>query len=136
MTKVTPTPETLALRELVDARRDRFDALLTKYGATHPQLFGSVARGTAHEGQGLGENASRTLADDEPDGTCWLFVHAGPSGDAARALMSTNSRLRWTVEADSHFEAMTKYYEHQGWGAYTTEYPELDKKPYAERGWE
>ena len=53
MTEVTPTAETLALRDLVDARRDRFDALLTKYRATNPQLFGSVARGTADEGSDL-----------------------------------------------------------------------------------
>lgn len=49
MTKVTPTPETLALRDLVDARRDLFDALMTKYRAANPRLFGSVARGTAGE---------------------------------------------------------------------------------------
>lgn len=42
------TPETLALRELLAARRDEFQALLDRYGATNPQLFGSVARGTAH----------------------------------------------------------------------------------------
>lgn len=42
-----PTPETLALRELLNARRNEFDTLLRKYGATHPRLFGSVARGDA-----------------------------------------------------------------------------------------
>ncbi len=41
------TPETLALRELLDAHRGEFQALLTKYGATNPRLFGSVARGEA-----------------------------------------------------------------------------------------
>lgn len=53
MTKVTPTPETLALRDLVGARRDLFDALMTKYRATNPRLFGSVARGTAGDGSDL-----------------------------------------------------------------------------------
>lgn len=53
MTKVTPTPETLALRDLVDARRDPFDALMRKYRAANPRLFGSVARGTAGEGSDL-----------------------------------------------------------------------------------
>lgn len=47
MPKTAVTPETLALRELLDARREEFQALLTKYGATSPKLFGSVARGTA-----------------------------------------------------------------------------------------
>lgn len=42
------TPESLALRELLDAHRDEFHALLSKYAATKPRLFGSVARGTAH----------------------------------------------------------------------------------------
>lgn len=47
------TPETLAFRELLDARRDEFRALLIKYVATNPKLFGSVARGTAHEGSDI-----------------------------------------------------------------------------------
>ncbi|MDN5741934.1 MAG: nucleotidyltransferase domain-containing protein [Yaniella sp.] len=33
----------------LDARRDEFQALLAKYAATSPRLFGSVARGTARE---------------------------------------------------------------------------------------
>jgi hypothetical protein len=41
-----------------------------------------------------------------------------------------------TVEAESHFEAMTLYYERQGWGTYTTDFPEVDKQTYRERGWE
>lgn len=43
------TPETLALRALLDARRDEFGALLAKYSAKNPKLFGSIARGTANE---------------------------------------------------------------------------------------
>lgn len=50
MSIAVATPETLALRELLDARRGEFQALLAKYAATNPMLFGSVARGTAHEG--------------------------------------------------------------------------------------
>lgn len=45
---ISRTPETLALRELLRARRDGFQELLAKYSATNPRLFGSVARGTAH----------------------------------------------------------------------------------------
>lgn len=48
MPEVTMTPETLALRELLDTRRGEFQMLLDRYGATNPKLFGSVARGTAH----------------------------------------------------------------------------------------
>ncbi len=47
------TPETLALRGLLDARRDEFQALLDKYGATGPRIFGSVARGTATVGSDI-----------------------------------------------------------------------------------
>lgn len=47
MSMSVATPETLALRELLAARRHEFDALLTKYDATQPRLFGSVARGDA-----------------------------------------------------------------------------------------
>jgi len=43
------TPPSLALRGVIDARRDELEALLAKYHATNPRLFGSVARGDAHE---------------------------------------------------------------------------------------
>jgi hypothetical protein len=55
---------------------------------------------------------------------------------AFRRASSSTSTDAWTVEASSHFEAMTKYYEYQGWGTYTTVYPAEDKQTYAERGWE
>ncbi|KAB1659691.1 nucleotidyltransferase [Pseudoclavibacter chungangensis] len=41
------TPATIALRDVLDGRRVEFAALLAKYRATNPHLFGSVARGTA-----------------------------------------------------------------------------------------
>ncbi|WP_082418139.1 nucleotidyltransferase family protein [Flaviflexus massiliensis] len=47
------TPETLALCELLAARRDEFEVLLDRYRATNPMLFGSVARGTASAGSGI-----------------------------------------------------------------------------------
>lgn len=53
MTDIAVTPETLAARELLDAHRDEFRALLAKYDATRPQLFGSVARGTARAGSDI-----------------------------------------------------------------------------------
>jgi len=30
---------------------------------------------------------------------------------------------------------MTQYYEYMGWGEYTTDFPEHDKKTYAELEW-
>jgi hypothetical protein len=57
------------------------------------------------------------------------FCLAGPKGDGARAQLLPEAKLVWTVEAGSHFEAMTKYYEYMGWGVYKTEH-EWDYKPY------
>jgi predicted nucleotidyltransferase len=48
-----PTAPSLALRSLLDSHRREFDALLARYGATGPKLFGSVARGDAHEGSDI-----------------------------------------------------------------------------------
>ena len=66
--------------------------------------------------------------DDSP-GEHMLCL-AGPAGDDARATLEGNAELVWTCEAESAFEALTLYYEHQGWGEYTSEYEELDRRPY------
>jgi len=50
--------------------------------------------------------------------------------------MPNDAALTWTVDAGSHFEAMTKYYEHMGWGTYTTDFPEIDQQCYADWGFE
>ncbi len=71
--------------------------------------------------------------DEEGLGT---FCLAGQQGSDARALLEPSSKLVWTCEADSHFDAMTKYYEYMGWGEYTTDHPDHDKKTYRELGWE
>jgi len=64
------------------------------------------------------------------------FCLAGPMGDGARALLKQPADLVWTVSARSHFDAMTMYYEFRGRGEYSTDYPDHDRQPYAERGWE
>jgi hypothetical protein len=43
MSIAAATPETLALRELLNAPRHEFEALLAKYNATQPRLFASIA---------------------------------------------------------------------------------------------
>lgn len=53
MSATVATPETLVLRELLDARRNEFQMLLAKYAATNPKLFGSIARGPAQEGSDI-----------------------------------------------------------------------------------
>ncbi len=72
--------------------------------------------------------------DPEDEGR-YTFCPAGPHGERARSMLSPSARLTWTVEADSHVQAMTLYYEHMGWATYTTD-QEWDRKTYAEHGWE
>lgn len=62
------------------------------------------------------------------------FCLAGPKGDSARKLLEPNANLVWSCEADSYFEAMTKYYEHMNWGKYQSSFPEEDKISYKELG--
>lgn len=61
---------------------------------------------------------------------------AGPRGDVTRMTLRPGAELVWTFEASSHFDAMTKYFEHRGWAAYTTTDAAHDKRTYADRGWE
>ncbi len=75
------------------------------------------------------------LWDDPRDEGRFTFCLAGPRGNEARAMLSPDAELVWTAEARSHVEAMTLYYEHQGWGAYSTD-KEWDLIPYSEHGWE
>ncbi len=74
------TPETLALRELINARRDEFQALLTKYAASNPRLFGSVARGTA----GAESDIDILVEMDPADGN--LLMRASGLMEEAQAL--------------------------------------------------
>ena len=48
-----PTAATLRLRAVLEVHRSRVDELLDRYGAAHPRLFGSVARGDADEDSDL-----------------------------------------------------------------------------------
>ena len=47
MTGTRVTPETTALRDLLETHREDLLVLLEKYSASNPKLFGSVARGAA-----------------------------------------------------------------------------------------
>lgn len=61
----------------------------------------------------------------------YTFRLVGPRGEGAKNLLSSEAKLIWTVEAFSHFEAMTAYYEFMEWGEYTSDL-EWDMKPYPE----
>ncbi|MGB3696381.1 MAG: nucleotidyltransferase domain-containing protein [Gordonia sp. (in: high G+C Gram-positive bacteria)] len=80
MPETIMTPETLALRELIDARRDKFQVLLDRYGATNPKLFGSVARGTACPGSDI----DILVEMDPADGN--LLMRASGLMEETRAL--------------------------------------------------
>ncbi len=80
MPEVAVTPETLALREVLDEHRDEFRMLLERYGATNPKLFGSVARGTAHSGSDI----DILVQMDPADGN--LLMRASGLMEEARVL--------------------------------------------------
>ncbi|MBP1326157.1 putative nucleotidyltransferase [Leucobacter exalbidus] len=80
MFKTAMTPETLALRKLIEARREEFQVLLERYGATSPKLFGSVARGTAHAGSDI----DILVEMDPADGN--LLMRASGLMEESRAL--------------------------------------------------
>ena len=68
---------------------------------------------------------------EDNNGKEYTFCSAEHEEDGARELLSKDAKLIWTCEAESHFEAMTKYYEYMGYGEYTSDFIE-DKIPYTE----
>jgi hypothetical protein len=54
---------------------------------------------------------------------------AGPDGEGFRKLLREDARCVRRFEAESHFEAMTIYYRHYGWGEYTSDLAP-DREPY------
>lgn len=84
MSTTAATPETVALRELIYARRDEFLVLLAKYAATNPRLFGSVARGTAHDDSDI----DILVEMDPADGN--LLMRASGLIEETRALFGTD----------------------------------------------
>src|SRR5688572_792108 len=57
------------------------------------------------------------------------LCYAGPRGDCARQLLTPNAQLLTTINASSHFEAMSIYYRLMGWGEYSTN-EQWDHEPY------
>ncbi|ANI93985.1 nucleotidyltransferase family protein [Dietzia timorensis] len=81
MSDISATTETLALRKLLEARSDELQVLLNKYGAKNPRIFGSVARGDAHQGSDID-----ILVDMDPaDGN--LLMRASGLMEETRRLL-------------------------------------------------
>lgn len=98
--------ESLAMREAVMARRDTVDEILSRYAATNPRLFGSVARGEASDRSDLdllvhrrklgSQVRERYLAVgvvDERDNSCSTArrIHAETERSSASAARLTSS---------------------------------------------
>ena len=64
-------------------------------------------------------------SDDDLTSLCY----SGELGEESRSILEPNSKIIHSFYADSHFDAMTKYYEFMDWGIYETEF-EIDKEPY------
>lgn len=64
---------------------------------------------------------------DEEGKTALCF--ADERGNGCRNLLEPGSKLIHSFYAESHYEAMTIYYQFMDWGVYTTEF-EIDKVPY------
>ncbi|MCB9173859.1 MAG: hypothetical protein H6589_04555 [Flavobacteriales bacterium] len=58
-----------------------------------------------------------------------MLCFSGELGAESRTLLEPNSKIVHSFYAESHFEAMTIYYEYMDWGVYETEF-EVDKEPY------
>ncbi len=60
---------------------------------------------------------------------CSTLCLAGECGQEARQSLEPYSQLIYSFYANSHFDAMGKYYDFMGFGKYKTDFKE-DKKPY------
>jgi len=59
--------------------------------------------------------------------TALLF--AGAPGEEGRQTLEEDYEIIHSFFAESHFDAMTTYYQFMDWGPYTTNF-EVDKEPY------
>lgn len=75
------TQRSLVLRELIDAHRNELDAVMHRYGAKNPRLFGSVARGDATQDSDID-----ILVDLDPAEGNILFRAGGLNDEFRRIL--------------------------------------------------
>lgn len=75
------TPQSQSLRALIAERRDEIEAVLVRYGAKNPRLFGSVARGDADA-----QSDIDVLVDLDPADGNVLFRAGGLNEEFRRIL--------------------------------------------------
>jgi hypothetical protein len=101
-----PTVASRSVRQLIERDRGRVEAVLARYAASNPRLFGSVARGDAVEGSDVD-----LLVDLDPAGGNVLLRVAG-IGEELSALLGvqvdvvTDVLLRDQVAASVHADAV------------------------------
>ncbi len=95
------------MRQVIEQHRPRIDAILARYEASNPRLFGSVARGDATEGSDID-----LLVDLDPaaDGNPLLRV-AGIAEELSTLLgmhvdVVTDVLLRDQVATSAHADAV------------------------------
>jgi hypothetical protein len=57
---------------------------------------------------------------------------AGARGDQCRSMLEPDAKLVFRYDATSEMDMMQRYYDFMGFGIYTSEWPELAVRPYAE----
>ncbi len=103
---MVPTATSRSVRQLIDRDRARVEAVLARYGASNPRLFGSVPRGDAAEGSDVD-----LLVDLDPSAGNVLLRVAG-IGEELSALLGvqvdvvTDVLLREQVAATAHADAV------------------------------
>ena len=58
-----------------------------------------------------------------------MLCFSGELGVESRRLLAPDSKIIHSFEADSHFDAMQKYYSFMNWGSYESDF-EDDKNPF------
>lgn len=57
------------------------------------------------------------------------LILSGDLGEEGRQLLEPDYEIIHSFDAESHFDAMVKYYHFMNWGDYETDF-EIDKAPY------
>ena len=102
-----PTLTSRSVRQVIEQHRARVDAVLARYGASNPRLFGSVARGDAVEGSDVD-----LLVDLNPAAEGNVLLRVAGIGDELSALLGmqvdvvTDVLLRDQVATSAHADAV------------------------------